>query len=107
MRFTKRLYDLLIGHNLKGNYVGETKYNRPHGKGRACYRDGGWYEGNWENGKRHGFGQEFYPDETLRYEGQWKNGKRNGWGKSYYTNGILAYEGEWKNGKPVNYPYHY
>lgn len=103
----KRIEDLVISNELTVFYTGEVMDNKPHGQGKASYKSGGWYEGEWKNGKREGFGREFYPDETLWYEGEWKEGKRNGAGKSYYTDGKLAYEGEWKNDKPIDYPYHY
>jgi antitoxin component YwqK of YwqJK toxin-antitoxin module len=33
------------------------------------------YHGSFENGKKHGFGEEFYPKTGLRLKGCFKNGE--------------------------------
>lgn len=35
--------------------------------------------------------------DTLRYEGDWQDGKRCGWGVLLYSNSGDAYEGEWRD----------
>ena len=39
-----------------GDYSGEMVAGKPHGKGKATYKNGNWYEGHYEKGKRQGFG---------------------------------------------------
>ena len=63
-----RIDDLVLKNSLIANYEGEVKDRKPHGIGCAYYRTGGRYEGSWKNGKRSGYGKEFYPDGTLRYD---------------------------------------
>ena len=59
------------------------------------YKNGDVYEGEWKNGKKHGYGIITYSNGT-EYEGEWKNGKMNGQGKLTSLNGTL-YQGEWEN----------
>lgn len=81
-------------------YDGEMEGGRPHGLGKAYYKDGRFYEGEFVKGRPHGQGTLYYDNMNVWYEGQWFKGKREGFGKSYYEDGTLAYEGEWKDGKP-------
>ena len=46
------------------------------------YDDGAEYQGEWQDGKRHGIGTYTYPD-GLKYVGEWSNGKKHGEGKQY------------------------
>lgn len=65
----------------------------PSGKGSIKYKDSSCYEGDWEEGERHGKGVFTWPqgesgsDKCTRYRGEWKNGKLSG-------QGIL----EWQSG---------
>lgn len=45
-----------------------------HGKGKLTTEDY-VYTGSFENGKKHGFGEEFYPKTGLRLKGCFKNGE--------------------------------
>ncbi|QSS99728.1 hypothetical protein IMZ31_16940 [Pontibacillus sp. ALD_SL1] len=60
------------------------------------------YKGNWEHGKRNGFGREVtdWGFLYIEYEGQWKNNKKHGKGKRVISFLWMdtKYEGEWKNG---------
>ena len=47
------------------------------------------FEGDYINGKRTGYGKEYYEKEKIKYEGEYLNGKRNGKGKEYYINDNL------------------
>ncbi|MEE6528192.1 hypothetical protein FKM82_030230, partial [Ascaphus truei] len=51
------------------------------------------FSGWWINDKKHGYGTHFYSDSEY-YEGDWKGGKRSGWGRMYFANGDI-HEGEW------------
>ncbi|CAF4002358.1 unnamed protein product [Rotaria sp. Silwood1] len=84
------------------------------------YSDGGRYQGEFRNGKRHGYGVYYYPnkeewagkwlnDQTngrgirtfpdgSRYEGEEKNAKKHGYGTYCFPNGDI-YDGEWVNDK--------
>ena len=44
------------------------------------WRDGGSYEGDWEQNKAAGFGKFIHPDGDY-YEGQWQENMANGTGK--------------------------
>lgn len=75
-------------------YEGETdEEGLPHGKGTKYHLDGSRYEGEWNHGKKDGFGIEYTTDGTKRYEGGWKNNNRCGYGVLFdiYTN--IRYEG--------------
>lgn len=49
------------------------------------YRDGSIYEGEKENGLRHGNGKFSYADGGV-YDGDWKFGAMDGYGNLYYPN---------------------
>ena len=65
------------------------------------------YDGELLNGKRNGYGKEYYtkgPPITLTfhqvvYEGEFLKGERNGNGKEYDYNGNVIFEGEYLKGK--------
>ena len=56
------------------------------GEGTFKYPDGGKYEGQWENGKKYGWGIETLPCGE-KYIGLWSNGKRNGKGVETFSDG--------------------
>lgn len=93
--------EVLQKSGLSVAYEGELDGVKPHGKGKAYFKDGRIYEGDWVDGKYEGYGCLYYDNLNLWYEGEWKDGKRHGQGKSYYEDGTLAYDGEWKDGKPI------
>ncbi len=45
------------------------------------------YEGNFMNGKKNGFGVQFYPGGAVRYKGDFQEDLRSGQGTYYFTNG--------------------
>ena len=55
------------------------------------------YEGEFLNGKRHGFGSYFYANGS-KYIGEWSNDRTNGKGTMIFASGA-KYIGEVKNGK--------
>ena len=60
------------------------------GYGKRCYVSGGYYDGNWLNGRRHGEGA--YGHKMTIYKGVWNRNKlRNG--EIIYPNGN-HYRGE-------------
>ena len=69
-------------------YEGGVFANIPHGSGKAIYKDGTVYEGEWSRGKRNGQGKCTYSDRI--YSGAWVDDKRHGQGKIIWNKG-----GEW------------
>ena len=67
-------------------------------KGKIQYKDGGWYEGDFEKDSdlRGGFGKMIFPD-TRVYQGGWKNNQMHGDGEMYFSNGDI-YIGSWLKG---------
>ncbi len=45
------------------------------------------YEGNFQNGQKHGFGVQYYPGGAIRYKGLFRDDLRSGEGTYYFTNG--------------------
>jgi len=73
---------------------------RRHGDGVYQSADGmTMYEGQWSEGKRHGFGRlTFDASGDSYYEGQWVNGCKHGEGKQMWPSGN-SYSGQWSFGK--------
>ena len=104
-------------------YEGEVFANVPHGKGRAEYKNGDVYVGEWNRGLREGWGKqtgrdgstwegEFRGDKAwnvsgtycyddFKYTGQFIEGKRHGNGKITWNKGGV-WEGEFQNDKIYN-----
>ena len=93
-------------------YEGEATLGRqgnikPHGHGKMKYLDGEYadyrYEGDFENGREHGWGKWYRPpDDTLEYEGEWSEGKTHGRGVLDIDEGEgrFRYEGSFRNDYP-------
>lgn len=56
-------------------------------------------QGFWENDKKNGQWQYFYPDGTLWSEAEYVDGIENGNKAVYYENGTIYYQGTMKNGE--------
>lgn len=69
-----------------------------HGKGKFLWPDGKFYEGEYKNDKKDGYGKYFWDGKS--YEGTWLNGKQNGYG-SIYINNELILKGFWRYGKVI------
>ena len=54
------------------------------------------------NGKRNGYGKEYYNDDKFKFEGEYFNGKRSGIEKIYYDNGQIKIESEYIDDKLWN-----
>ncbi len=65
------------------------------------YKDGSIYVGQILDGKRHGFGQQDWPDGA-QYIGHWDNDMTNGRGRFRYSDGDV-YDGEWVDDKANGY----
>jgi len=58
----------------------------PHGNGKAVYASGASYVGGFVHGRRHGYGEYYYSDEStlLSYKGHWNKGSENGLGETIW-----------------------
>ena len=87
-----------------GQYEGIIINGKRELRGIMNYKNGGKYEGQWKNDKRHGKGvfiSQNYNNPNLmgiKYEGEFNNDKIEGYGIGKYSSGD-KYEGEWKNNK--------
>ncbi|CAF1420917.1 unnamed protein product [Adineta ricciae] len=83
-----------------GVYDGEWQNGKKHGEGAHHYRNGDVYNGSWQNGLRHGHGTYTYHKKTanqsVKYVGNWENDQKHGKGTMTFSNGD-KYEGDWKN----------
>lgn len=73
---------------------------------RKKYEDGSFYEGEWKNNKRNGYGICKYSNGIL-YKGYWKNDKRDSVGVAIYPHTTDAiketkFVGTYKDDKPFN-----
>jgi hypothetical protein len=68
-----------------------------HGPVICNYADGAEYQGEWQDGKRHGTGTYISPTGT-RYEGEWENDGASGHGVCHYADG-MKYDGQFENGE--------
>ena len=68
-----------------------------HGPVICNYADGSEYQGEWQDGKRHGIGTYISPTGT-RYEGEWENDGASGHGVCHYADG-MKYDGQFENGE--------
>jgi hypothetical protein len=78
-------------------YYGQTRDGLYHGFGKAFYRAGELYIGNWYKGKRHGKGTLFFRKGD-RYTGYWKNDAMEGDGVMITGQGI-TFKGKFKNNR--------
>lgn len=75
----------------------ENEAGLPNGTGKAVYKNGDVYEGEWADGLPHGQGTQRYQNGNV-YEGQFQHGIKQGKGTYTYQTGE-RYEGEYKQGK--------
>ena len=61
------------------------------------------YRGEYQDGKRHGFGAAYYKDGSLSYAGFWKEGKKDGLGVSFRDGDHALHIARWENGKPGDF----
>ena len=91
-----------------GTYYGQSNGSVPDGLGVFISKDKR-YEGEWNNGKRHGYGKENAIDNSVVYRGEWKNDMMDGVGVSilqpsrYPDEDQQTHEGEYKNGLQEGY----
>jgi len=82
-----------------GKYVGQTKDGKPHGQGTITWTNGDSYNGEWQNGKRTGYGNLIFTlDNGDKYIGELYNNLWHGQGTYIYKTGD-KYFGGYNNGK--------
>lgn len=72
--------------NCTSFYDGEWKDGKPHGFGYRHYLSGATYEGDWLYGRRHGSGIFKWADDQEVYSGQWENGLQVRIENDFYRN---------------------
>ena len=82
-------------------YEGEEYMGLPHGKGILydIQSDIPVYVGHFLNGSFHRKGIAYVNGKKI-YNGEWRNGKRHGYGKSYNEKNELLFEGIWRRDLP-------
>lgn len=82
-------------------YEGEEYMGLPHGKGILydIQSDIPVYVGHFLNGSFHRKGIAYVNGKKI-YNGEWRNGKRHGYGKSYNEKNELLFEGIWRKDLP-------
>uniref|UniRef100_A0A3Q3E839 Alsin Rho guanine nucleotide exchange factor ALS2 n=1 Tax=Hippocampus comes TaxID=109280 RepID=A0A3Q3E839_HIPCM len=87
-------------------YTGSWLAGRVHGRGTMRWQDGRIYTGNFKNGLEDGYGECMIPDKLLNkagcYQGQWRDGKIHGFGIYRYATGEV-YEGCFNDGQRHGY----
>jgi len=93
-------------------YEGSFRKDALHGEGKLTHANGDYYEGEWENGLKHGYGIYDLNSVGLRYQGYWREvkhprfaklmiqDKKHGVGWIIYPDG-LQYKGEFVDDEPV------
>ena len=77
----------------KGSYAGGWSGNLQSGTGTRQYPDGSRYEGCWAFGKREGQGSLYVRRGArlmLDYTGNWEGGRKQGFGKQAYSSGDVC-----------------
>ncbi|KAJ1096850.1 hypothetical protein NDU88_001981 [Pleurodeles waltl] len=89
------------------SYIGHWNEGKRHGKGTIYYSEDGssWYEGNWVNNVKSGWGVRCYKSGNI-YEGQWENNIRHGEGKMRWLTTNEEYTGTWVHGVQTGYGTH-
>ncbi len=92
--------DKVIIRSTKGNilYEGEAYEATKQGYGVEYYQgEPGQevvaYRGEFKDGKRHGEGESYHEDGTLKHKGSYKDGLPHGEGVRYHNNGNVHFEG--------------
>ncbi|XP_063067833.1 alsin isoform X2 [Engraulis encrasicolus] len=84
------------GRMKEATYEGRWLAGKPHGRGVVKWPDGRVYTGTFKNGLEDGFGEYILPSKNANksdhYQGNWKEGKMHGFGTYRYATGEV-YEG--------------
>ena len=73
-----------------------------HGLGEAWYKNGTLrYRDNWEHGKLHGLCEGWHDNGTLVYRANYDHGERHGLCEWWYSDGKLEYRQNYDHGKLI------
>ncbi len=84
-----------------GKKTGCVSGDCANGDGTYLHATQGSYKGTWEDGRRHGYGIQYYASGKKMYAGEYVRGKRQGTGTFYFQNGE-KYEGRFIEDKPTD-----
>ncbi len=88
--------------NGRQTYKGYVKNGKPDGLGTSYTLGDKTYEGYWKEGLHHGKGKSYDVNTgRLYYDGEYANHDRHGYGVFYYDDGSI-YKGNWENGWPTS-----
>eukprot|EP00929_Paragymnodinium_shiwhaense_P061142 TRINITY_DN30531_c0_g1_i1.p1 TRINITY_DN30531_c0_g1~~TRINITY_DN30531_c0_g1_i1.p1 ORF type:complete len:379 (+),score=65.21 TRINITY_DN30531_c0_g1_i1:88-1224(+) len=86
-------------HEFHGEtYDGNWKWDQRNGWGTLTLVDGFSAQGEWLDGKLHGFATMTDANGSVVYEGEFRSGKRHGLGRQLFESGD-AYDGGWRDGR--------
>ena len=82
-------------------YQGEYKDGKAHGFGVLFESDGTTYSGQWQNDEQHGHGVQFWSNENgnMKYDGDFVDSKKTG-------NGRFDHDGDYYDGEFVDGLFH-
>ncbi|KAG9482265.1 hypothetical protein GDO78_011125 [Eleutherodactylus coqui] len=87
------------GPRISQHYVGDVRKQLRHGYGIYVYANSFFrYEGEWEDGKKHGHGKLLFRDGSY-YEGQFVRGEITGSGQRYWAAMGNTYSGGFQDGE--------
>ncbi|UJR14347.1 hypothetical protein I4U23_001343 [Adineta vaga] len=86
---------VVIEYEDDSRYEGEIEDGMKHGEGNLYYPDGGSYEGTWSEDMRCGYGVNKWAN-GCSYAGQWEDNQMHGDGTYTYPDGG-NYKGKWAN----------
>lgn len=86
------IFDKPNKYNFK--HIGSWEDDQTNGLGICIYQNGDHYYGNFQNGKRNGWGT--YISRNFKYEGEWSNDLMNGYGHYNDIHGKIK-NGHWKD----------
>ncbi|XP_053327453.1 radial spoke head 10 homolog B isoform X2 [Spea bombifrons] len=90
---------IFISSNQQVSYAGQWCKGVRHGKGTIYYNSErtSWYEGDWINGNKDGWGVQRFKSGNI-YEGHWKNNEFHGEGRMRWLISHEEYTGQWVHG---------
>jgi hypothetical protein len=79
-------------------YKGQFLNGKKHGIGEQVWPDGSCFMGSFKDGVSSGKGVQIFSTGDY-YIGDWKNGMSDGFGEYYHEKDNILYEGEWLKGE--------
>jgi len=79
-------------------FYGERVNDKKSGKGKYYYLNGDFYDGEWKDDMKEGFGVYHFYAKDSKYQGEWKADKMHGKGTYFYADGSY-YQGDWVEDK--------